>query len=187
MAAIDLTTLANVKEYIGVTSGNDDKLLTRMITALSAYVQSWLSRNFALQAYVETFNGLDNTRMILNNYPIVSVASVMINGVAVPAASLPALSGWTGYVWTSTQLALQGYTFSRGYSNVIVSYTAGFSVTPPDIEQAVIEVIALRYKERDRIGFVSKSIGGETVTFSLKDLPASVQTLLLQYRRMVTM
>ena len=39
------------------------------------------------------------------------------------------------------------------------------------------------YKQRYQIGFVSKAIGGETVTFNIKDLPASTQTLLLNYRR----
>ena len=69
------------------------------------------------------------------------------------------------------------------FQNVAVTYTAGFAATPPEIEQACIELVALRYKERDRIGHVSKGIAGETVTFQQKDMPPDVQTLLDQYRR----
>ena len=58
---------------------------------------------------------------------------------------------------------------------------------PAEIEQACIEVIAIRYKERDRIGQVSKSIGGETVSFSQKDFPDSVRTILNNYKKVVPM
>jgi hypothetical protein len=75
------------------------------------------------------------------------------------------------------------YVFSRGFQNVVVGYTAGYAATPPEIEQACIELVALRYKERDRIGQASKNLAGEVVSFAQKDMPADVQTMLAQYRR----
>lgn len=184
MAAGDLTTLTNVKQYLGLTVATDDALLTRLISALSAFVQTWLGRTIASAAYVDTVDGVGGSKLQFANYPVTAVASVKVDGVAVPAAPVPAVRGWSGYVFTPTQIALQGYCFTRGYSNVVVNYTAGYATTPLDIEQAVIEVIALRYKQRDQIGYVSKAIGGETVTFNIKDIPASTQTVLINYRRL---
>jgi hypothetical protein len=78
---------------------------------------------------------------------------------------------------------VRGYYFVRGTQNVIVSYTAGYSTTPPEIAQACIELVALRYRERTRVGEVSKALGGgETVSYSQKDMSAAVLTLLQQYR-----
>ncbi len=70
-----------------------------------------------------------------------------------------------------------------GIQNVVITYTAGYPSTPPEIAQACIELVALRYRERTRIGEVSKSLGGaETVTYSQKDLSDGIKTLLQQYR-----
>jgi hypothetical protein len=65
----------------------------------------------------------------------------------------------------------------------VVTYTAGYPATPPEIAQACIELVALRYRERTRIGEVSRSVGGgETVTYAQKDMSAPIATLLQQYR-----
>jgi hypothetical protein len=181
MAAGDLTTLANVQQYSNVGAGVDTALLTRMITALSAFVQSYLGRTIASGNYTDTKDGLDTQRVLFSNYPVSAVSAVLVDGLVIPAATVPVKAGWTGYVWTPTQIALQGYSFTRGYSNVSLSYTAGFAATPPDLEEAVLEIIDLRYKQRDRTGYVSKSIGGETVTFFIKDMPASAVSILEQY------
>ena len=66
-----------------------------------------------------------------------------------------------------------------------MQYSAGFAATPPEIEQACIELVTLRYKERDRIGQVSKNLAGEVVAFQQKDVPPDVATLLDQYRNLV--
>jgi hypothetical protein len=64
-----------------------------------------------------------------------------------------------------------------------VTYTAGYPATPPEIAQACIELVALRYRERTRIGEVSRSVGGgETVSYAQRDMSPSIATLLQQYR-----
>jgi hypothetical protein len=73
--------------------------------------------------------------------------------------------------------------FPVGYNTVVVAYTAGYATTPLDVAQACIELVALRYRERTRIGEVSRSLGGaETVSYSQKDMSDGTRTLLQQYR-----
>jgi hypothetical protein len=44
--------------------------------------------------------------------------------------------------------------------------------------------VVLRYRERTRIGEMSRSLGGaETVSYSQKDMSDSIKTLLTQHRR----
>lgn len=185
MAAGDLTTLDNVKSWLSppLTTTGDDDLLTRLVTAASQFIQTWLNRPIASQAYVETRDGDGGQRMAFANTPVTAVESVTIDGAAVPLAPN---RHWRGYVFSSTMLYLQGWRFRPGFQNVVLSYTAGYPATPPEIEQACIEIVALRYKERDRIGQVSKNLAGEVVAFTQKDMPADVQTLIDQYRRNFT-
>jgi hypothetical protein len=185
MAAGDLTTLDNVKGWLSppLTTTADDALLTGLITAASQFIQTWLNRQLAATAYVETRDGNGGQRLVLANAPVTAVASLTIDGLDVP----PALDAVTrGYVFSPTMLYLQGWHFTPGFQNVTVSYTAGHESTPPEIAQACVELVCLRYKERDRIGQVSKTLAGEIVAFTQKDMPADVQTLIDQYRRNFT-
>jgi hypothetical protein len=69
----DLTTLANVKGWLGVTATTDDALLTRLISAASDYVQKWLNRTIAVQPYTETRDGTGGYVLPLSNYPVSAV------------------------------------------------------------------------------------------------------------------
>ena len=184
MATGDLTTLANVKAYLSppLTTTNDDALLTRLVTAASQFIQAWLGRTIAETAYNETRNGLGATRLFLRNRPVTNVTSVAVDGVAIAPASGP---GQPGYLFDDNSVYLTGTAFTRGQQNVAVAYTAGYAAMPPELEQACIALVALRYKERDRIGQASKNLAGEVVSFAQKDMPADVLTVLDQYRAVV--
>jgi uncharacterized phiE125 gp8 family phage protein len=179
----DLTTIANAKAWLNVTSTSDDALITRLISAASDYIQAWLNRTIAITAYNAVRDGHGGVRMMFSNYPVISVQSILIDDQAIPLATN---SQSAGYQFNSTSVWLQGgYKFTRGYGNVQLNYTAGFAAVPNEVEQACIELVSLRYKERDRIGQVSKSIGGETVTFTQKDFTDSVETALTNYKKVV--
>jgi len=76
------------------------------------------------------------------------------------------------------------YTFNSADSAqaVLISY----SYIPSDIEEACIELVGERYRYRNRIGEVSKSLGGqETTSYSQKDMPDFLKTVLQPYRRVI--
>lgn len=56
---------------------------------------------------------------------------------------------------------------------------------PMDIEQACLDLIGLKYRERNRIGLVSQSIQGETTSYFQKDLPDNTKALLQNYRKVL--
>jgi hypothetical protein len=190
MAFGDLTTLADVKAWLqtGQDSfpGTDDVLLARLITAASQFIQIWLNRQIASADWRELRDGNGGQRLAFANFPVSAVLSLSIDGLAIPAS--PPDGGFgAGYVFSPTELALRGYVFTRRAQNVAVTYTSGYPVTPPDIAQAAIELVCQRYRERTRIGEVSRALGGgETVTYSQLDMGEDVRLLLLsQYRALV--
>ncbi len=186
MAFGDLTTLSDVKAWLQTGENpfpaTDDGLLTRLITAASQFIQTWLGRQIAPADWQEVRDGSGGQRLAFANTPVTAVLSLSIDGIAIAPA--PPDGGWgAGYVFTPTELALRGYVFTRRAQNVIITYTAGYAAAPPDIAQACIELVCQRYRERTRIGEVSRALGGnETVTFSQQDMSADVKLLLSQYR-----
>jgi hypothetical protein len=121
--------------------------------------------------------------MMFRDYPVTAINYLKIDGQLIPAS----FGQSSGYVYDSFSIMLIGYSFTRGFQNVELSYTAGYAVTPTEVEQACIELLSLRYKEKDRIGQVSKSIGGEVVSFSQKDMSDSIQTTLANYKKVISL
>jgi hypothetical protein len=186
MAFGDLTTLSDVKAWLQTGQDafpdTDDVLLARLITAASQFIQSWLNRQIVPSDWQEVRDGTGGQRLGFANIPVTAVLSLSIDGLAIPQS--PDGGGYgAGYVFSPTELVLRGYVFTRRAQNVIVTYTAGYPVTPPDIAQAAIELVCQRYRERTHIGEVSRALGGgETVTYSQQDMSDDVKLLLAQYR-----
>lgn len=200
----DLATLADVKAWLqtgqSAFPATDDALLTRLITAASQFIQTWLNRQIASQDWIEIRDGLGGSpgpydvRYQFAAFPVSAVSLVVVDGVTIPTipASPSAQPGivvvstfasQAGYLFTPTQLVIRGYAVPRKAGCVILQYTAGYVVTPPDLAQACIELVALRYRERSRIGEVARAIGGgETVSYSQKDMSDSIKALIQQYR-----
>jgi hypothetical protein len=200
----DLTTLADVKAWLqtgqSAFPATDDALLTRLITAASQYIQTWLNRQIASQDWIEIRDGVGSVsppceaRYQFAIFPVTAVSLVTVDGIALAPIpySPPATPGTagvyyfaarSGYLFTATQLVIRGYAVPRKAGCVTLQYTAGYSVTPPDLAQACIELVALRYRERSHVGEVSRAIGGgETVSYSQKDMSDSIKTLIQQYR-----
>lgn len=113
---------------------------------------------------------------------MISISSLSIDGVSIPES----VNGTPGYVYDDFSIRLIGYTFTRGVMNVSLSYQAGFPTVPTEIEQACIELVAMRYKEREHIGQTSSAMGGQTVTYSQYDLNDVIKATLTQYRKVLT-
>ncbi len=125
-------------QFAPYTSGGfasiSDALLARLISSVSAYIQSWLNRTIRNLPYSEVRSGIGQPTMMLKNFPVTSVAALSIDGITVPArANLGPGSGstasWAGYTFDDVRLMLTGWNFCRGFNNVAVNYAAGFLVS----------------------------------------------------------
>jgi uncharacterized phiE125 gp8 family phage protein len=181
----DLCSLQDVKRYMPVNSNGDDTLLSSLITAASAWVENYINRSLLSASYSEEAIGRGENGFVFRNYPVTAVSSLMVDGVTVPQAINPTDSGWR--LVNSYMLRLNGWRFTPG-SVVQISYTAGYaSITalPAEVSQAVIEIVALRYKERSWIGHKSKGLHADQVAYTNADVPDDVKKTLNQYTRVV--
>lgn len=177
-----LATLAQVKDYLGNTADPvDDALLTRLTLAASELIERSCQRVFGQTTYTETRNGTGGRFMVLNNRPVTAVSSLTINGITIPQSTSFTTDGWV--IESPWKVTLRGYTyrFDEGVQNVQITYTAGFATVPADLSQACCLMVGLLYKERDRMGISSKSVGGENISFTRDDMPPSVLQTVRNY------
>ena len=139
MAADDLTNLAAVKAWLGLPSGAspNDATLAALITAASRSIYAWLSRPALLpRAYNETLDG-ESRRIVLRQWPALSVASVAIEGRAIEPVGAPQSRPGCGYLLQAAESAppgrpqaldIFGWRVPRGRQNVTIAYTAGYAV-----------------------------------------------------------
>jgi uncharacterized phiE125 gp8 family phage protein len=180
MATGDLCAPADVQAFLSLTAGQDNALLATLCTNASAAVLNFTNRSLLTASHTETRNGQGGDRMPLYEWPVTAVASVSINGTAIP---LSTSINQPGYVFDDKTVYLRGYRFTRDVQNVVIAYTAGYADVPVDVNQAVTEIVAVKYKRRTNIEVSAKTLNGETISFTQADMPASAKTVLSNYRR----
>jgi hypothetical protein len=201
MAAQDLTTKDTLKLWLPIASANssDDATIARLITAVSVDFMRATRRPDLLRAtYTEVRQGDGGRRMITYHWPIVAVTTLTVNGSAIAASSDKIVNGYyfdtdidPERIW---QLYLNGYTFTDA-APVKIDYAAGYVqpggaivtgdiALPEDIEQAVIDWCAYRYKERPQVASTQRrSNQGESVQSQLIDAPPNVLQVIERYKR----
>jgi hypothetical protein len=189
MALGDLTTLANVKEWLPIpaTTTTEDDTLTRLITATSSdFVRATKRPDLLSQSYAEVHQGDGGTRMIAFHWPITAIASLSVAGAAVPESADKIQPGWyidedidPERVWN---VYLNNYVFSDG-APIALNYTAGYATVPSDIEQAVIDWIVYRYKGRPTVGQTMRRVEGDSVHVQEVDAPLTTQSVIEKYTR----
>ena len=152
----------------------------------------------------ETYDGNGSARFYLRNRPIQSVIALLINGNSVPVSpaygqagyvidgdakslSIRTMGGGSGQTFSFNSYPISGFAwfFAKGIQNVNVQYTAGYSVTPFDVEQASKKIVALNFRSRDWIGEKSRAMaaGAGTVTYGTWAMDEECERVMLAYQR----
>lgn len=207
MAAVDLTTLAQVQALTKVDSA-DTALVSTMITSLSRYVAQFCGRNNlnAVASVTDVLDGTGGDKQFLSEWPIKAVTSVSVSGQPV---SLAPDSITPGYLVEVANLVLTPYTvvgsiwnrgygkFPKGRKNITVVYTAGYDSqsTPPgnaayngapdDLGYAVTELVVQQYKRRDWVDQASKTLAqsGEVITLRSWEWPPLIESIIQEYKQ----
>lgn len=150
-ASFDLTTLANVKAELNITTGTNDAVLRRYITGASAAAAKFCNRVFAVETVSELFlrgHSCFARRgpLQLARWPLITVTSVTEDDgllavdddyiVSAPNGQLVRMSGDAVSRWSSF--------------NVTAVYSSGFATVPADLEDAVIRMVTKRWSAKGR-------------------------------------
>lgn len=129
-----LTTLAAVKDWLGITGTESDTQLVMVIDAVSQFILNFLSwTSFQRMTYTQNFRGYGKGSVLLRNWPVLAVTSVATGGTAISASTfnngMPNSGWYLGDQRGGPQsLDLMGYVFGQGVPSTVI-YEAGFETT----------------------------------------------------------
>jgi uncharacterized phiE125 gp8 family phage protein len=182
-----LTSLATVKEYLNITVGSEDNLLERLINSCTDFIESYCGRRFKIEVYVsEKYDGNSEKKLYLKNYPIILVSELKIDNIVIALADFKIYNNEGSLYYTAG--------FNKEMQNILVSYQAGYSTIPYDLEQACIKLVAGIYQSRGgtaATGVKSENIGDYSVSYfggsegaiSITNIPWDVEKTLIKYKK----
>ena len=68
-----LTTVARFKAYMGITSSDDDTLISNLIASGTNAIQKYCNRDFVDTTYREFFDGDGGSELSLHQFPVINV------------------------------------------------------------------------------------------------------------------
>jgi len=164
LSELNLVTLSELKEYLGITTTSKDDLLTSLIEEVSDDFESHCNRKFAcpgdclrLEYHDIEEDGIDTIQV--KCYPISSIVALCQNYVTGTILYTPD----TDYIFYSDlgQIKLRGSAnFPTGKKSVVVTYYGGFcSTIPSRLVQAAKREISSRYNDIGEEGLKKEKIG----------------------------
>lgn len=169
-----LTTVANLKEILDITDSSQDALLLNLVARASQSVERALGRPLVQATYTELYDGPGSRSLNLRHGPIQSVTYVadvewsnagVKSTTAISAGDYfirgKASEGWHLPGW----LERRDSVWWKDQQNYEVSYSAGYSSVPYDLEQIVLELCVAYKNQRKDWGNVARDIGGGGITF----------------------
>lgn len=173
-----LTTRDRVKNELGITTTEDDDVLSDLIVRASSAIARETRQTFGVETVTETMDGTGSRLLGLTRTPLVEVTEVTEDGVAVTdysvedaeSGALYRANGWgrsnglrmwgteayaSGYILPGYQEQRYSVTYRAGYllpSDVnpfMLEPTSGLLNLPGDVEQACLETVKAWYLARD--------------------------------------
>lgn len=156
-----IVTLAEMKTYLGIDSGNttNDAFLTQQLILIQSAVEAYCRRKFELATYRQTFYSSDypkNSEMTLFHYPVVSIDSI--------AQDTEDIIGYR------TQKEFGILTYNTGFfwgEETVVEYEAGYAHEdiPPLVSSVIYSLVQERYNKK--VAGVDLNFGSDVQRISI--------------------
>lgn len=182
--SVNLLELERLKTYLGITTTEDDDILTDCLNSAWSYMERYTGRQLGNGNYTEVkfYDGNQRHIVVLDNPPILSVAELKINDFVLSSDDYT-IDKNSGLIYLNVAVEMK---------KSEVSYNGGYYALssqndpkiPLDLYMAGIKLAAIEYlKARGRLGVRSIQGAGENLTvYEELDLNL-INTTLDLYRR----
>ena len=165
-----LTSVANIKTYLGITSSAYDTKLAQILIAADSAVHQYCDRDsfftntYTNERYSGRAMGLNAGLVCLRNIPVNSIASITMHPDNSQVSTTYTGSSFTYESMTGMVQFSEGATnmqsFDLGFRNIAVTYGAGYTTIPDDLDAACAMVAAAMFNlSQTSAGMKSEKIG----------------------------
>lgn len=185
-----LVSLADLREQLSIRSNDTalDEWLQKVILRVSGQAERYCKRIFSVQTYRDSFV----PPQYVNADELLRLAqSPVIDDPAVAVTADGQVIDPTGYSIDYLAGFLSRINATWSGNSLTVDYTAGFTETPPDVQQAVLELAVMEFRGRGRDPMLrereSPGLGRESFWVGAppggSSIPQDIAGLLNPYRR----
>ena len=166
-----LTTLVDVKEYLGITGTDYDALITHLITRVEKAIANYCGWVFEAANYSEQYDGakFNGGVLILKQFPVISVTSLFQDGTR--AFAVETLIDPSKYVVYNENgiLQLDGEEFDIGLQTIKAVYRAGYEdgSIPGDLTLVANDMVGWKMEDRKTAGgsITSRRLADAAITY----------------------
>lgn len=144
-----LTTLADVKESLGISAGDTskDNLIIRKINQATDAIENYCGldtdHHLAETTYTnEEYDGTGTRELFLRAKPVTAVSNLAERGTTENSSDWSTISTSDYFIGEYSGLIKALFTFSTPYNLYRISYTAGFATIPSDLAEACVMLVA---------------------------------------------
>ena len=205
-----LATIATVEDELDIDAGTEDARLTRYIHSVSRWLATQMNRTLEYDAAIAAkAAGYGDTYMIVDRPPLVAITSIAYDTTTLDATEYEIHDAKAGIIyfpdgtkWTTPAAAgtisnvplagmerkLYTVTYGGGWWTPQQleggAAPSGVDDLPPEIEDACIQMVSMRYGNRGINRSVqSEKTLSESVTYFDKPVPQDVVDVILSYRK----
>ena len=185
-------TVAQLKEYVGVTTAGDDALLTRLLASAQGIIDTHTGRTFeAATDSVKTFDATPDMSLWLSGHDLCQITSI-VNGDGTTIATEQYATeprGITPYfaIRLKASAGIRWTYVDDPEDAITITGRWAYSLTAPaDITHAAIRVAAWLYRQKDSSADLDRHIvSPDGIALAPARLPNDIVSQLQAYRRRV--
>lgn len=140
-----LTTVADVKETLGLDAGDSSKnnLIIRKINQATEMIEKYTGRRFKSTVYTdEEYDASRTDQLVLRQRPVTAIASISQRETSQNQPDWETVDDDFYFVDSNSGVVSSIFLYSGNYNRYKATYTAGYTTIPADIAEACATLAA---------------------------------------------
>lgn len=170
LLSYSLTTLADVKETMGIASSDTswDNFLVRKINQATRAIEAYCGRRFALTTYTnEEYDATNTNQIILRQRPIVTLTTLDVRDSGLNITDFESIESDLYFYDANAGVLELNFTARGSWNRFRVTYSAGYSTIPEDLAEACATLASYYALNPDgsQIGVKEKQEGQRKISY----------------------
>ena len=182
-----LVSLAEAKTFLKISASSEDSVIEDFINRASIWANDYTGRRLKSRSNSDTYDGDGSDLLLLRDYPLSGLLTdLRIDDGTYEGA--PPSTNSSDYTLNSQSGLIKlknGVLFVKGFQNVAITYTAGYTTAPETVKEAVLLYVGHLYRRQyadQKFGVQSETVGDRTTTYGTDDIIPKAKALLNPYR-----